>query len=226
MPPDLHDAALAQHVHEVGHDVFEQPLVVRDHDDRAVGAAHRVDAFGDGLERVDVEARVGLVEDRQRRLQDEHLEDLVALLLAAREALVHRPPHQLVVDVEDLQPVLAPAQEVHRVELGLAAVLPLRVQRRLEEVGVVHAGDLDRVLERHEHALAGALLGIHVEQVLAVELHRAAGHFVGGMAGQHAGQRALARAVGPHDRVHFARLHRERDALQNLAPLGARLQVP
>ena len=96
-----------------------------------------------------------------------------------------------------------------------------RVQRRLEEVGVVHAGDLDRVLERHEHAFAGALLGIHVEQVLAVELDRAAGDFVGGMPGQHAGERALARAVGPHDGVHLARLHREVDALQNVAPLGA-----
>ena len=41
-----------------------------------------------------------------------------------------------------------------------------RVQRRFEEVGVVHAGDLDRILERHEHALAGALFRIHREQVL------------------------------------------------------------
>ena len=57
--------AVAQHVDEVGHDVVEQPLVVRDHDDRALGVPHRVDALGDGLQRVDVEARVGLVEDRR-----------------------------------------------------------------------------------------------------------------------------------------------------------------
>ena len=58
--------------------------------------------------------------------------------------------------------------ELHRVELRLAVVLALGVERGLEEVGVVHAGDLDRVLERHEHAFAGALVGIHLEQVLAL----------------------------------------------------------
>ena len=38
------------------------------------------------LQRVDVEAGIGLVEHRERRLQQRHLQDLVALLLAAGEA--------------------------------------------------------------------------------------------------------------------------------------------
>ena len=57
--------------------------------------------------------------------------------------------------------------ELHRVELRQALVLTLRVQRRLQEVGVVHAGDLDRILERHEHAFAGPFVRIQVEQILA-----------------------------------------------------------
>ena len=48
-----------------------------------------VDALGDLAQRVDVEAGVGLVEDRDLRLEQLQLEDLVALLLAAGEALVH-----------------------------------------------------------------------------------------------------------------------------------------
>jgi hypothetical protein len=56
----------------------------------------RVHAIGDSLQRVDVEAGIGLVEDRQARLQHRHLEDLVALLLAAGKALVHRAMQQLV----------------------------------------------------------------------------------------------------------------------------------
>ena len=63
--------------------------------------------------------------------------------------------------------------EVHRVELVEALLLALGVERGLQEVGVVDAGNLDRVLERHEHAVAGALVGIHVEQVLAVVEHLA-----------------------------------------------------
>ena len=47
-----------------------------------------VDARGDDVQRVDVEARVGLVEHRQLGLLERELEDLHALLLAAGEALV------------------------------------------------------------------------------------------------------------------------------------------
>ena len=79
----------------VRHDVVEQPLVVRDDEHRPVRAAQGVDAVGDDLQGVDVEAGVGLVEDAQLRLEHGHLEDLVALLLAAGEALVDRPLEQL-----------------------------------------------------------------------------------------------------------------------------------
>jgi hypothetical protein len=56
-------------VHVVGLDVVEQALVVGDDDHRALRAAQRVDAVGDDAQGVDVEARVGLVEDRQLRLE-------------------------------------------------------------------------------------------------------------------------------------------------------------
>ncbi len=52
---------------------------------------------------------------------------------------------------------------------GWPRCLRIGVERRLEEVGVGDAGDLDRVLEGEEDALAGALLGRHREQVLAVD---------------------------------------------------------
>ena len=42
------------------------------------------------LQRVDVEAGIGLVEHRELRLQQRHLQDLVALLLAAGEADIDR----------------------------------------------------------------------------------------------------------------------------------------
>ena len=82
--------------------MVEQPLVVGDHEDGAVRRAQRVDAVGDELHRVDVEAGVGLVEDAHPRLEHRHLQDLVALLLAAREADVERPLQHLGVDVERL----------------------------------------------------------------------------------------------------------------------------
>ena len=50
--------------------------------------AHRSDTVGHDLEGVDVEAGVGLVENGELGIEHGHLQDLVALLLAPREALV------------------------------------------------------------------------------------------------------------------------------------------
>src|SRR5438105_9228972 len=45
------------------------------------------------------------------------------------------------------------------------------------------------------------------------------------MAGEHLGQRALSRAVRPHDRVHLAGPHREVDAFEDLRPLHGRVEM-
>jgi hypothetical protein len=50
-------------------------------------------------------------------------------------------------------------EELDRVEFRLAAVLAAGVERGLQEVDVVHAGDLDRILEGEEDAGARALSG-------------------------------------------------------------------
>jgi hypothetical protein len=59
----------------------------------------------DDPQRVDVEAGVGLVEDRDVRLEDRHLHDLVALLLAAAEALVEVAVDERAVHAEPLHPL-------------------------------------------------------------------------------------------------------------------------
>jgi hypothetical protein len=70
-------------VHEIGLDVVEDPLVMRDHDRAHFGADESLDALGNDLERVDVQPGVGLVEHGDPRLQHRHLQDLDPLLLAA-----------------------------------------------------------------------------------------------------------------------------------------------
>src|SRR5439155_27012992 len=87
----LDDLAPVEHVHAIRHDTLEQALVVGDDDDRAVRRTQRVDAVRDDLQRVDIEAGIGLVEHAELRLQKLHLQDLGALLLAAGEADIERP---------------------------------------------------------------------------------------------------------------------------------------
>ena len=193
----LGDAARDEHVHEVGLDVAQDARVVRDQQDAEAGVRlGAVDALGDDLERVDVEAGVGLVEHRELRLQQLELQDLVALLLAAREALVDVALGERRVHLEvrhRLAHVLDPAADRRRlaVDRGLGGA---------EEVRDGDAGDLDRVLHREEEAGAGALVDRHLEHVLAVEEDLALDDVVLRVAGDRVGERRLAGAVRAHDR--------------------------
>src|SRR5215467_12717112 len=129
----LHDAAAREHVHHVGHDVVEQALVVRDHHEGALGRAQPIDAVRDHLERVDVEAGIGLVEHAQPRLQQRHLQDFVALLLAAREADIDPAAQHLLVD-RKLAGLLAHLlHEFGGRQLRLSARFALRIQRGAQE---------------------------------------------------------------------------------------------
>jgi hypothetical protein len=212
-------------MHHVGFDVVEQALIVGDDHERALRSAQCVDAVGHRLERVDVEAGIGLVENRELRLQHRELEDLVALLLAAAEALVDAAVQQLVLQMQHRQFLAHEFQELHRVQLGLAARPALRVERAAQEIGVVHARDLDRILEGEEHAGGGPFLGLQREQVAALERHRAFGHVVAFAAGEDVAERGFSGAVRTHDGVDLAGLHVEREALEDVLAGDAGVEV-
>src|SRR5215470_320288 len=116
----LQDLAAAEHMDAVGLDVFEEPLIVRDEDDRALGVAQAVDAGRHHAERIDVEAAVGLVEDGELRLEHRHLEDLVALLLTAGEAHVDGALQQILTDLQQLELGAHDLEELAGVEFALA----------------------------------------------------------------------------------------------------------
>ena len=211
----LDDAALGQHVDVVRLDVVEQALVVRDQQHAEVRVEHRVDALGDDAKCVDVEARVGLVEDRHLGLQDGHLEHLEALLLAAREAfvdvarreaLVHAQHRHLLAHlVAEVAHRDAALDGVGRVDVGvLVDALELGVERAPDEAGDAQPGDRRRVLEREEEAEPRALVGRELEQVAALPEDLAALDHVRRVAHQCVREGRLARAVGAHDRVDLA----------------------
>ena len=180
-----------------------------------------LDALGDRPQRVDVEARVGLVEDRHVGREHRHLQDLRALLLAAGEAVVEVARGERSVDVEQLDRVLQLGAEL----LHLDRLLALGVDRHAQEVRDRDAGDRDRVLEGEEQARLGALVRLGLGDVLALEGDRALGDLVGGVPEQGVRERRLARAVGAHQRVDLAARDVEVDAPEDLALLDAHVQV-
>jgi hypothetical protein len=219
------DAAIGQHVHKVRHHVIEQALVVGDHQERALGRAQRVHALRHLLQRVDIETRIGLVEDRQLRLEYGHLKDLVALFFAAGETFVDRAMQQFVRDLHHLELLAHQLEKLHGVQLLFTAHLALRIERGAQKVGVIDAGNFHRVLKRQKHAGRRALFRIQREQVDAVVDHRAGGDFVTVAAGEHVAQGRFAGAVRPHDGVDFARIHGKAEALENFLALNADVQV-
>src|SRR6185437_6522081 len=94
-----------------------------------------------------------------------------------------------------------------------------------QECDAADTGNFHRILERQEHTLGGALVRRHLQKVLAPEQDLAIGNFVARLTRDHVAQRRFAGAVRPHDRVHLARVHGERQSVENLAILYANLQV-
>ncbi|MCY1242958.1 hypothetical protein D9M72_559580 [compost metagenome] len=178
-----------------------------------------VDAFGNDLQGVDVQAGVGFVQDGELRLEEFQLEDLHALLLAAGEAFVDVALREVRVDAQLLHgslDVLGPGTQLGSLAVDGGLGGP-------QEVGHADAGDLHRVLHGQEQAGAGALVHGHGQDIFAIQRDGAAGDVVARVAGNGRRQRGLARAVGAHDGVGFAGPDGQADALQDL--LGALLRL-
>ena len=98
----------------------------------------------------------------------------------------------------------------HRGSLFSAHRLGQHVQQR-------HARHLGGVLHGQEQARLGPPPRGQPEQFGAIEADRPLRHVVSVTAGDHVGQRRLARAVGSHHRVHLARGDLQVDSGQDLA---------
>ena len=200
-------------MHAVDVDALKNARVVRDDDERAVtGAAVCIDAARNDGKGVDVEARVGFVENGQLRLEQQQLQHFELLLFAAREANA-----QLAVEVGGVE------VEFCAQFLGvLAELLALKVQafaargRCAQEARQRNAGNLDGRLEAQEHACMAALVGRKRSNVLAVEHDGASGHVVRGIAHYDMAKGGFAGAVRAHEHVGFALSDAQVDAVQNL----------
>ena len=109
---------LIKHMDFVGHDVLQEPLIMRDDDHGPILVPQCIDAIGHGAEGVDVQAGIGLVENAQPGIEHRHLEDFVAFLLAAGKAFVDGPLEQIVVDVQHLQLFLDQLEEANASRSG------------------------------------------------------------------------------------------------------------
>jgi len=222
----LDDPAVEHDRHAVGSHEVQDPLVVGDDQGAHLGAlGDGVDAVRDDVERVDVEAGVGLVQDGELGLLERELEDLHALLLAAGEALVQVPGGELLRHVRELHRLLDRLAELAQRDVALAACVAVGVHDHAEVLRDGHARDGDGVLEGHEQAGAGALVRIGLGDVLAVEEDAPLGDLEVRVTHDGVGQGRLAGAVGAHERMDLPRAHGQIQALEDLLVLGLDVEV-
>src|SRR5579875_1814950 len=223
--PGAYDPAASQDVHPVGNEVVEETLVVSDEQRGAVRAAHRADTSGHDSQSVDVETRIGLIQNGQSRFEDQHLEYLVTFALPAGEPVVDRPIQQGTLHLHQASFVLDEGEELDRSDLLFAAGATLGIERSAQEVHGGYAGDLDGMLEAEEHSCRGTLLGGHAQQVKVIEEDAPCGHLVGFATGEDVGQGALARPVRTHHRVDLAVGDLQADSVENLTVTDRNVQA-
>ena len=156
----LDDPAVAQHVDEVGHDVVEQPLVVGD-DDASRAPGVRSALTPSATIRSASMSRPESVSSRMASFGSSTAIWKISLRFFSppeKPSLTGRF-EQVVVHLRGASSSPAPARGSRPASSsGSPRCLRMRVERRLQEVGVADAGNLDRVLEGEEDALARPLL--------------------------------------------------------------------
>ena len=146
----------------------KQALIVSYHYRACLVCMKHVYAICHNAHCIYVKTRIGLVEYGESRLKHSHLEYLVTLLLAAREALVYRAVGKLCVELNNLTLCFHQFDELGSRERGKSLILSLFIDSSLHEVCHRDTRNLHRILEREEKALMSTILRLHLKQVLAI----------------------------------------------------------
>ena len=93
----FHYSSIVKYMNKIGYNVVEQPLVVCDDNCSVVCAFQFVHTVGHYTQRINVETRIGFVEDRQTRIEHSHLENFIPFLFSTRKSFVHRSVGEFVV---------------------------------------------------------------------------------------------------------------------------------
>ncbi len=149
----------------------------------------------------------------------------MALLLATAEAFVDGAAQKVCVHLDKRHLLASQREEVDAVHFLFPSMLTDLVQRCPQEVGTVHARNLDGILESHENAFLRPLIGVQIQEIRPFIQDLTVSDVIGFVSRKDLGQRALAGPVRPHDGVDFTGLDGQVDPLENFGVLNTRVQI-
>src|SRR5699024_8976817 len=103
-----------------------------------------INTVGDGLQGVDIEAGVGFVENRQRWLQYQHLQNFITLFFAAGKAFVDTALDHVKTHADVSHLVVNQFHEIGGADLRFVVIGATGVDGGAQQIQVGHAGDLHR----------------------------------------------------------------------------------
>ena len=177
-----------------------------------LGDAQPVDAVGDNLERVDVEAGIELIQHGKPWLEHRHLQNLVALLLAAGEADIDgAAKHRLY----RLSPCSRTVLRTPASTFRLAALLAMGIERGRRNFMVATPGISNGYWKARNRPAAARSSACSDSLAAKGTVPR----YAHSPACQRAlGERPFAGAVGTHDRMYFAGVDGEVEAFEISLP--------
>ncbi len=222
------DASGEHHVCVVRLVEFEQSFVVRDNQDAGIGSGQFCQAFADDFDGIAVETAVGFVEQCEAWLEQGQLQDFHPFLFPAGEPVVEVSAGELGIEPQFVHLFSQQCAELAHRDQSLA-ILAFGIANIgdgvAEKIGDLHAGNGDRILEGQEDASTGSLVGIHFEQIVAIDCCLSAGDPVQRVPGQGVRQGAFARTVGAHQRVDLAGRDFQCHALQDRSLTDGDVQI-
>src|SRR5690606_35865759 len=136
LSPRTDNAAVIKDVHKVGHDVLQQPLVVGNEHKGIVFITQLVHTPCHDAERIDIQARVGLIKNGQLGFQHRQLQNLITLFLATRKPFVQRPVGQFGIKLDQLLFFLHHLKELPGLYRRQPLIGPYFIECRFQEVDV------------------------------------------------------------------------------------------
>ena len=194
-------------MYNIGFDIIQQPLIVRNDDTTCFGSLQFVHTLGYNTQRINIKTGIRFIQNTQLRLQHSHLEDLIALLLTTAESLVYRTVCQFIIQFHH-SPLLAhQLQELTGCQCREAFIFTLLVYRRTHKVHHTDSGNLHRILERQKQTFMTAILRTQSQQIFSFKSHRTFRYLKSRIAYQHRRKGTLSGTVGSHNSMNFTFLY-------------------
>src|SRR4029077_19661023 len=142
-----------------------------------------------GLERIDVQAAIGLIQNGIFRLEHRQLQDFRALFFAPGKTFVDRTRRERTIHPEQLHLFVKLRVVIGRFELF--TVRQTRLYGRTEKISNRYAGNFAWILESQEKPAPGTFIGVELEKIFAIHQDFTLSDLVVRMTSQHLGERAL-----------------------------------